>query len=274
MNRSSGGGRYCTIVAAAAAMSGTSVETDHRSTNSGGRVIRCQDGAVSLRATLTALLALVALASVAPSAIAADRDCADFDTQREAQAYFENRGPGDPDRLDADDDGRACDSLPSGGGGGGGGGNSAPAPAPAPARAQTIEARVTSVVDGDTIKVRALEATQRSRYTVRLIGIDTPEVYGGVECGGREASAYLERMATGRRVRLRTDPTQDTFDRYDRLLVYVKLRRGPDAALAQLRAGWAEVYVYGGNPFQRVDAFRKAQRLAKRSDRGIWERCR
>ena len=130
------------------------------------------------------------------------------------------------------------------------------------------------MVDGDTIKVRPLEATQRSRYTVRLIGIDTPEVYGGVECGGPQASAYLKRIATGRRVRLRTDPTQDTFDRYDRLLAYVNLRGGPDAALAQLRAGWAEVYVYGGKPFQRVGAFRKAQRLAKRADRGIWRRCR
>jgi endonuclease YncB( thermonuclease family) len=229
-----------------------------------------------MRGTLTALLALVALASVAPSAIAADRDCTDFDTQREAQAYFENRGPGDPDRLDADDDGQACDSPPSGGGGGGGGGggNSSPAPAPAPARAQTIKARVTSVVDGDTIKVRPLEATQRPRYTVRLIGIDTPEVYGGIECGGRQASAYMKQLVTRRRVRLRTDPTQDTFDRYDRLLAYVKLSGGPDPALAQLRASWAEVYVYGGNPFQRVRAFRAAQRSARTADRGIWGPCR
>ena len=155
----------------------------------------------------------------------------------------------------------------------GGGGNSSPAPAPAPDRAQTIKARVTSVVDGDTIKVRPLEATQRSRYTVRLIGIDTPEVYGGVECGGRKASAYLKRLATGRHVVLRTDPTQDMFDRYDRLLAYVKLRGGPDAALAQLRAGWAEVYVYGGNPFRRVGAFRGAERSARNADRGIWGRC-
>ena len=75
-------------------------------------------------------------------------------------------------------------------------------------------------------------------------------------------------------MRLRTDPTQDTFDRYDRLLAYVKLRGGPDAALAQLRAGWAELYVYGGNPFQRVGAFREAERSAVRADRGIWGRCR
>jgi hypothetical protein len=55
---------------------------------------------------------------------------------------------------------------------------------------------------------------------VRLIGIDTPEVFGGVECGGRRASAQLKQLATGRGVLLRTDPSQDTFDRYDRLLAW------------------------------------------------------
>lgn len=215
------------------------------------------------------MLALTAVASGAPPALAADKDCADFDTQPEAQRYLT---PGDPHGLDGDNDGRACDSLPAGAGGGGGGGHSAPAPAPD--RVQTITARVTSVVDGDTIRVRSLEATRRSQYTVRLIGIDTPEVYGGVECGGPQASAYMKRLApTGRRVRLRTDPTQDTFDRYDRLLAYVKLRGGPDAAVAQLRAGRAAVYVYGGNPFQRVGAFRKAQRSAKQAGRGVWGDC-
>lgn len=53
-------------------------------------------------------------------------DCSDFDTQEEAQAQLL---PGDPYGLDADNDGMACDDLPSGGtttggspiGGGGGG---------------------------------------------------------------------------------------------------------------------------------------------------------
>jgi endonuclease YncB( thermonuclease family) len=126
------------------------------------------------------------------------------------------------------------------------------------------------VIDGDTIRVKPLEPTRRPRYTVRLIGIDTPEVYGGGECGGRRASAHLTRLAEGRRVLLRTDPTQDTFDRYDRLLAYAKLRGGLDAAIAQLRAGWAEVDVYGGTPFKRVRAFRRAQRSARTAGRGVW----
>ena len=41
-----------------------------------------------------------------------DRDCSDFATQREAQAFFRRAGPGDPHRLDGDGDGRACETLP------------------------------------------------------------------------------------------------------------------------------------------------------------------
>ncbi len=43
-----------------------------------------------------------------------DRDCSDFSSHREAQAFFEAEGgPGrDPHRLDGDNDGLACESLP------------------------------------------------------------------------------------------------------------------------------------------------------------------
>src|SRR5215207_5631590 len=50
----------------------------------------------------------------------ADLDCADFDTQQEAQAEF-NRDPSDPHGLDADDDGIACEELTGDGGAGDGG---------------------------------------------------------------------------------------------------------------------------------------------------------
>ncbi|WP_043644132.1 thermonuclease family protein [Caenispirillum salinarum] len=41
-----------------------------------------------------------------------DKDCGDFRTHAEAQAFFRSAGPGDPHRLDRDGDGRACESLP------------------------------------------------------------------------------------------------------------------------------------------------------------------
>jgi len=60
--------------------------------------------------------------SAAPSAggreggrASADRDCADFDTSIAAQRHFEGAGGGpgrNVDDLDADGDGRVCESLP------------------------------------------------------------------------------------------------------------------------------------------------------------------
>tara|TARA_B110000116_G_C16541701_1_gene448951 strand:- start:114 stop:437 length:324 start_codon:yes stop_codon:yes gene_type:complete len=43
-----------------------------------------------------------------------DRDCGDFLTQKEAQAFFKAAGGpfSDPHRLDGDDDGIACELLP------------------------------------------------------------------------------------------------------------------------------------------------------------------
>ncbi len=41
-----------------------------------------------------------------------NRDCGDFSSQAEAQAFYEAAGPGDPHRLDGEGDGTACESLP------------------------------------------------------------------------------------------------------------------------------------------------------------------
>jgi hypothetical protein len=70
------------------------------------------------------ITALVLALSAAPAALAqADKDCADFSSQAEAQAYFKANG-GSPtnnvDNLDADHDGQACEAFDYGGDGGGG----------------------------------------------------------------------------------------------------------------------------------------------------------
>ncbi len=213
------------------------------------------------------------LAAAGPAGAAArDKDCSDFATQAAAQAYFiAHGGPQhDPDHLDSDGDGIACESLPGGGGGGnsGGGGQQT-------THAQRISARVIHVTDGDTLSVRAYGAA-RKHYDVRLIGIDTPEKYGGLECGAVAASRSMLRKAPpGTRVRLVTDPTQDLFDRYGRLLAYVvRNRGGVDLNRAQLAAGWARVYVYDHHPFRRVRAYRHAQKSADSRGRGVWRQCR
>jgi len=61
-------------------------------------------------ATITALL----FAALPSSAIANDKDCKDFRTQRAAQIFFlKHGGPSrDPHRLDGDNDGVACEDNP------------------------------------------------------------------------------------------------------------------------------------------------------------------
>ena len=60
--------------------------------------------------TMQLLLAGALLVAFTGSSMAqADRDCGDFGSQEEAQAFYERNGPGDPHRLDRDKDGIACE---------------------------------------------------------------------------------------------------------------------------------------------------------------------
>ncbi len=72
----------------------------------------------------------------------------------------------------------------------------APAGASAAMRAGVID----HVADGDTVVLRGGE-------TIRLVQIDTPEVYGDTECYGPTASAVTKALLPrGTRVRVATDP--------------------------------------------------------------------
>lgn len=108
------------------------------------------------------------------------------------------------------------------------------------------------------------------------MGINTPEVYGGVRCGGRRASRSLRSiLPKGTAVRLASDVGQANRDRWNRLLRYVtKASTGRDVNRTQVARGWARVYVYNHRPFNRVRSYRSAQRAANRADRGIWGLCR
>ena len=85
-----------------------------------------------------------------------------------------------------------------------------------------------------------------------------------------DSDGLLDEGSDGRRVVLRTDPTQDSVDRYGRLLAYATTRAGVSLQERQLRAGWAMVYVYDHTQFQQVRAFRHAQRGARRAGLGVW----
>ena len=77
------------------------------------------------------------------------------------------------------------------------------------------------VVDGDTIEVSPAVS---GIADVRLIGIDTPETYGGTEPYGKEASAFTTQRLEGRKVALEFDV--ERIDPYGRVLAYVWLPDG------------------------------------------------
>lgn len=132
-----------------------------------------------------------------------------------------------------------------------------------------LRGTVVDVADGDTVTVRLVGGrTER----VRLLGIDAPEL-NPPECYGREAGARARQLALGRRVHLVGDATQDTRDRYRRLLAYVVLAAGAGDVGRQLVAeGYAKAYVYR-TPFARVRSYRLAEAAARRSRRGLWGNC-
>lgn len=127
---------------------------------------------------------------------------------------------------------------------------------------------VTKVTDGDTITVSQDEKT----YSVRLIGVDTPETVDPkkeVECFGLEASNKAKELMQNKYVRLIEDPTQLDKDRYGRLLRYVYLTDGTFVNKLMIIQGFAHEYTYQ-TPYEYQNEFRVAQKTAQEQELGLW----
>jgi endonuclease YncB( thermonuclease family) len=134
---------------------------------------------------------------------------------------------------------------------------------PAPQRERTA-ARVTKHTDGDTLWLSGIGK-------VRLIGVDTPEVYGSAECLGHEASAFVERtLPLGSAVRYRLGV--DERDRYGRALAYVWLRDGRFLNRMLVARGYAQPLTVPPN-VDYEDVFVRAARRAREANRGLWARA-
>lgn len=143
-----------------------------------------------------------------------------------------------------------------------------------PAGAQA--ATVVRVVDGDTVHLRGTGSGPLAagrETTVRLLEIDTPETVAPgrpVECGGPEASRYLERrLSPGTPVRVTAD--RDLLDDYGRTLLYV-WDDGGFVNLDIVRLGWARAVLFEPND-AHIGEVRAAQSAARAAGRGIWGLC-
>ncbi len=131
-------------------------------------------------------------------------------------------------------------------------------------------ATVIRVVDGDTLHARLGGVDEK----VRIIGMDSPETSKPdtpVECFAREATAAAKRlMRHGDAIVLQADPTQDTRDRFGRLLAHVFLADGSLFAETMIRNGWAVHDIYDGVPSIHADRLAAAETAAKANQVGLW----
>jgi endonuclease YncB( thermonuclease family) len=128
--------------------------------------------------------------------------------------------------------------------------------------------RVVKVIDGDTIKVYIGEKIE----TVRLIGMDTPEISNPhssrEDYFGPEAAQYAKQLLENQLVYLIPDPMQSDRDKYDRLLRYVFLEDGTLINAKLVAEGYAYNYMY--EPFQFMKQFDYLEKQAKEKQLGLW----
>lgn len=96
------------------------------------------------------------------------------------------------------------------------------------------------VIDGDTIEVR-LEGKIES---VRLIGIDAPEMDEVQKEKAIESKQYLENLLKNQKIFLESDETQDDRDVYNRLLRYVFLEDRTLVNKKMIEADMANEYTF------------------------------
>lgn len=134
----------------------------------------------------------------------------------------------------------------------------------------TEEYTVLEVTDGDTIVI----LINGRRDSVRLIGIDTPEIAGPhteEECFGPEASERTKELTRNQRVKLLPDTLSQNRDKYQRLLRYVYLDDGTLLNQVLLEDGYARLFPF--LVFEMKAEFVNLENQAKENQRGLWSMC-
>ncbi|TCP18320.1 micrococcal nuclease [Scopulibacillus darangshiensis] len=130
-----------------------------------------------------------------------------------------------------------------------------------------VTAKVSRVVDGDTIKVDY----KGREEAVRFLLVDTPETHHprlGVQPFGPEASQFTHKLLDGQTVQMEL-AVSGGRDKYGRMLAYLYIN-GKSVEEELLKRGLARVaYVYPPNT-KYVDEYRAVQKKAQARGVGIW----
>jgi micrococcal nuclease len=143
---------------------------------------------------------------------------------------------------------------------------------PAAARTEVV-GKVIFVADGDTVHLRD---SLGSRIKVRVLGINSPEDRNPplpAQCWGPEATQFARTTLLNKQVTVVSDPAQDAFDRYGRVLGYVYLPDGSNYSVLAARAGSARTYIFHRRPVAEYPAIAAAEAEARAARRGLWGAC-
>ncbi len=146
--------------------------------------------------------------------------------------------------------------------------------------AELVPATIVQVIDGDTVIARV----GRAKEHVRLIGIDAPESrvndralrqadrshqdVDTILSLGKSAREYLNsRLRVGSEVQFEFDV--EKRDHYGRLLAYLFLPDGTMINEDLVTRGYSRMYTVPPN-VRYVSKFKRAEKLARDSSRGLW----
>jgi micrococcal nuclease len=137
---------------------------------------------------------------------------------------------------------------------------------------------VAHVIDGDTINVHVSDPADAAGHdvTIRLIGMDTPETVDPrkpVQCFGPEASAKAKEMLASTSVYLEKDPANGDYEKYGRVLAYVRLANGSLYNDYMIQNGFAREYTYFKEAYKYQAQFKADEVAAKKARLGLWGKC-
>lgn len=132
--------------------------------------------------------------------------------------------------------------------------------------------RVDHVLDGDTFVANV----SGHDVTVRLIGMDTPEVVDPrkpVQCYGPEASAKGKELLNGKEVYVEKEKAKGDYDIYGRVLAYARFPDGVLYNKYMIEEGFAREYTFNKEKYKYQQEFKEAQKEAQKEKKGLWGAC-
>ena len=127
--------------------------------------------------------------------------------------------------------------------------------------AATLQGKVVSVADGDTITILD---SQKTQHKIRLQGIDAPE---RAQAFGNKSKQSLHEMVHGKQVTVDSQKK----DKYGRVVGKILLNN-TDVCLEQLKRGMAWHYKQYANeqPKEDRETYSLAEQQAKTELKGLW----